>query len=752
LSINKLKFFIFVSLLILSILISSNVIAAQDNSSQVLFDETGPYGKYYTIYSIGPWGASSFATLLQENGFRVSRLTEMPITSEKLKGYNVLILMAPARNYNDEEINDIKAFVSNGGGLLLLGDVWGVEDGDENYSFNKLARSFGVDFTYNNIVTDLNHFIEYSYYVKIKDIKSHPITANVPGFYHLMGTYIKIPGSSNVIAYSDADSWADQEVLTPEGYSQNDEQKSFNETSGPLPVLSVMEYGKGKIVFMGAVSTFVNSWIYRDNGWKLGLNSVYWLADRPVPSNYKTAGLISYNIGDMEYRILIMAILTILLITGLIFKIRSDKKIEGSQPIKTITNRKYNALIVLNAFFALLTGLLFIPINFYTFDILSDYYDLYYGYILIITGVLLLFFIGIILYNIIARQRLLAKYSYFNIAIILFFAGLTVILGDIFSFPFLQLFTICSLVLIIPYAINLWVFRDHGPDLIIEGKEFDRLKRLSVKSLPYELHANYTNSAYIGEGGFGRVFKANRRDGEEVAIKIPKSFDKRSENIFVSEVSNWSHLDHPNIVKLNDFKIFPIPYIEMEFCDGYLEHGQKTLKEAISIVYNIAKGLQYAHEKNIIHGDIKTSNIMIKNGIYKISDWGLSKLKTGESVTLSGATPQYAAPEQISSEFGKADERTDIYQLGTVFYELLTGILPFKGEISEIYNSILRTQPMLPSEINPDAGKVEDIIMKCLNKNKDDRYSSMDELLDQLEKYRPADETTLFDNDMEKKA
>ncbi len=79
---------------------------------------------------------------------------------------------------------------------------------------------------------------------------------------------------------------------------------------------------------------------------------------------------------------------------------------------------------------------------------------------------------------------------------------------------------------------------------------------------------------------------------------------------------------------------------------------------------------------------------MIKNGIYKISDWGLSKLKIDKSVTFLGATPSYAAPEQISMEFGKADERTDIYQLGTVFYEMVTGHLPFEGEISQIYNSI----------------------------------------------------------------
>jgi serine/threonine protein kinase len=275
--------------------------------------------------------------------------------------------------------------------------------------------------------------------------------------------------------------------------------------------------------------------------------------------------------------------------------------------------------------------------------------------------------------------------------------------------------------------------------------EFDRLKHLSVKSLPYELHPFFEDSVYLGEGGFGRVFRAKRiKNGTIVAIKIPKSFDKRSEKTFITEVSNWSQLNHPNIVKLYNYKILPIPYIETEYCEGVVEKGMKTLEEAISIVYDVAKGLQYAHTKNIIHGDIKISNILSKNGIYKISDWGLSKLKIGESITLSGATPSYAAPEQISREFGKADERTDIYQLGNVFYELLTGRLPFQGEISEIYSSILKTEPKHPYEINSNAEPVDEIIMKCLNKDKNERYSSMGELIAELEKYKPTDETALF--------
>lgn len=724
---------------------SLNTVSAQDNN-KVLFEESSPdYGTWFTVHNLGTYGASSYATLLEANGYSVSTLTDRPITSEKLKGYNVLILMAPYRNYTDDEVNAIKDFVNNGGGLFLVGTNWGDVDGNQNFAFNKIAKSFGVSFANNEIVTNDQNYLFFYNVVPINDLRSSPITSNVKDFNFMLGTYIKDPGPSNVIAYTDSYTWGDQGYTTSQGTTLSNYKKDPGERSGPLPVVSEMQYGKGKIVFMGAAASFINAMIYRSDGWKLGLNTVDWLANNPIPTSYKPAGLFSF--GIFGYQILTIIIFAIMVFAGLAFKFRRDKRSKISQSIKTIKNWKFNALIIVNAFFGFLAGLLFIPINFFIFDITAQsIYDPFLGYTLIITGILFLFFLGVILFNIIARQRLLVKYTYINIVIILLFAGVTVFLGNIFSFPVMQLFTFGGLILLIPLAMNLWYHRNYGPDLIIEGKEFDRLKKLSTKSLPFELQPFYTDSAYIGEGGFGRVFKAINKEGQEVALKIPKSFDKKSERTFVTEVSNWSQLNHPNIVKLNEYKILPIPYIETEFCEDRLDKGMKSLDEAVSIVYEIAKGLQYAHHKNIIHGDVKLSNILIKNGVYKISDWGLSKLKIDESVTLSGATPSYAAPEQISQEFGKADERTDIYQLGNVFYELLTGRLPFEGDISQIYSSVLTTQPTRPTEINSNAKPVDDIIMKCLSKNKDDRYSSMGELLKELGKYRPTDETIKFDD------
>ena len=741
---KKLQILVIVFLLFLILIIGTNFVAAEN--PKVLFDESKHPDNFYSVYNLGPMGTSSFAALLEKNGFTVSRSTEGPINAEKLKRYDVLVLMSIGDNYTDDEVSAIRDFVYNGGGLYLIGSNWGDVDGDQDFSFNKIAKSFGVSFANNEIVTDNDHNIVYPVFVQVTDLRPSPITNNVSEFYYIMGTYLKDPGTSSVVAYTYNESFGDQGTTDSEGITESNGEIDDNETAGPLPIMSTMEYGQGRIIFTGDASTYENDWIYRSNGWILGLNSVNWLAGLPVATTYQQGGIFPYNVGDMGYRILAMVLLTILLITGVILKIRSDKKSEGSQIIKTIKNWKFNGLIILNGIFVVAGGILFIftPIYYSMLDSGQiDLYDPYFAYTLLITGIIFLLLMGLILFNLIVRQRIARKYNYMTIAILLFFVGLNVILAGIFSSS-TMIITLGSLILLISPLVNLYIKRIHGPDLIIEGKEFDRLNRVSDKSLPYELQPFFSESSYLGEGGFGRVFKATTNDGMVVAIKIPKSFDKKSEKVFISEVSNWSKLDHPNIVKLYDYKILPIPYIETEYCEGYLEKGMKPLKDAVSIIYDVAKGLEYAHSKNIIHGDVKISNILIKNGINKISDWGLSKLKIGDSITLSGATPSYAAPEQISQEFGKADERTDIYQLGNVFYELVTGDLPFKGELSQIYSAILNNEPTVPSEMNPKAKEVDQIIMKCLSKNKSDRYSSMKELLQDLEKFLPDDRTILI--------
>ncbi len=260
---------------------------------------------------------------------------------------------------------------------------------------------------------------------------------------------------------------------------------------------------------------------------------------------------------------------------------------------------------------------------------------------------------------------------------------------------------------------------------------------------PNELESKYTEIKYIGRGGIAWVFSARRKsDAMMVAVKIPISFDEMTGKSFLNEIAAWETLRHPNIVKVTAVNILPVPFVEMEYVPDSLEAIEKPIPvwKAVHLIRGIADGLKYAHEQGFIHRDIKPHNILLdKDFVPKITDWGMSKVLANEvkKSSIAGFSLSYAAPEQVSpSEFGRTDERTDIYQLGVVFYELVTGSVPFGGEsIVEVGNAILREQPIPPSEFNSDAAVVEKIIQKCLEKDPAKRYQSSAELLDALHGY-----------------
>lgn len=265
---------------------------------------------------------------------------------------------------------------------------------------------------------------------------------------------------------------------------------------------------------------------------------------------------------------------------------------------------------------------------------------------------------------------------------------------------------------------------------------------------PRELENKYTEITFVGRGGIAWVFSAIRKtDGTKVAVKIPISFDEVTGKCFLNEIAAWETLRHPNIVEVTAVNILPVPYVEMEFVPGSLEALEKPLPvwKAVHLITGVVDGLRYAHEHGFIHRDIKPHNILLNEEIVpKITDWGMSKVLAAEvkKSSVAGFSLSYAAPEQVSpSEFGRTDERTDIYQLGVVFYELVTGSIPFGGEsIVEVGNAILRESPTPPSEYNPDAQAVEKIILKCLEKDPANRYQSAAELLDALHGYLDEDD------------
>ncbi len=257
------------------------------------------------------------------------------------------------------------------------------------------------------------------------------------------------------------------------------------------------------------------------------------------------------------------------------------------------------------------------------------------------------------------------------------------------------------------------------------------------KTIPEELSDSYQEWEYIGKGGFAKVFKAKRGDGKYVAVKVPLSLDAATGKTFITEMQNWTDLVHTNIVKIYDFNILPIPHFEMELCDQSLADLQKPVEpnELCWILFNICEGLKYSHARNIIHRDLKPQNILLKDGVPKITDWGLSKV-LAESRTMSRTefTLYYAAPEQMSSK--QKDQRTDIWQLGVIMYELATGKLPFRGDsVVETLTNISTKEPEKPGQINPEAEHIEPVILKCLQKDPDRRYQSVAELQKDLAEY-----------------
>lgn len=256
---------------------------------------------------------------------------------------------------------------------------------------------------------------------------------------------------------------------------------------------------------------------------------------------------------------------------------------------------------------------------------------------------------------------------------------------------------------------------------------------------------NYDSHELIGDGGFAHVYRVER-NGQSFAVKVPKMLDPAIGKTFVSEIQNWTRLHHPNILKVIDYNIMPTPFFEMEFCDSSLDKMTKPIgcEQAVWLIYGVCHGLHYAHSLKIIHRDLKPQNILLKDGIPKISDWGLSRVITpSKSTTTTSFTPFYASPEQVNGK--TKDERTDIWQLGAILYELITGRVPFQGEsMMEVMMGIASHEPTPPSEINPLGREIEPVILRCLEKNPDQRFQSVTELQKSLAEYLKLSYTKLL--------
>jgi predicted nucleic acid-binding Zn-ribbon protein len=257
-----------------------------------------------------------------------------------------------------------------------------------------------------------------------------------------------------------------------------------------------------------------------------------------------------------------------------------------------------------------------------------------------------------------------------------------------------------------------------------------------------------TDEEPIGSGGNADVKKATlcTPDGDvTLAIKQPRmagTLHTDAIERMLGEAETWDKLDdHKHIVGVIDYGSNSIPWIAMEYMDaGHLgdRSGELDLRQALWTSITVTKGVRHAHRRGVAHLDLKPENVLfcsVENGwdVPKVADWGLSKHLLDHSKSVEGLSPQYAAPEQFDDEYGSADDITDIYQLGTVLYELFTGQPPFDGKPAKAMRKVLHEQPTPPSEIADVPEKLDEIFLTALAKEKDDRYDDILYLRDELQ-------------------
>src|SRR5262245_46084298 len=277
-----------------------------------------------------------------------------------------------------------------------------------------------------------------------------------------------------------------------------------------------------------------------------------------------------------------------------------------------------------------------------------------------------------------------------------------------------------------------------------------------MEELPLPQVPGYEVESVLGRGGMGVVYRARHlRLGRLVALKMALAGSYaglHERERFRREAEAVAALRHPNVVQVYDVgDADGRPYFTMELMEGgslarKLAGAPQPPRQAAALLATLAGAVQGAHEAGVIHRDLKPGNVLLTaDGMPKVADFGLARrLDADERLTLSGAvigTPGYAAPEQARGDRGAVGPRTDVYALGAILYECLTGRPPFRaGTAAATLQQVVADEPIAPRRLNPSVPRdLETVCLKCLHKEPRLRYASAADLADDLRRFERGD-------------